>query len=96
MNWDWDNKKNRSNKKDHKLSFETAKLVFNDSLAVSRPDPYPDEARWQTIGCIGPVVVFVVHTYTELDPQTGEEGGRIISARKATSHERKTYEEGDF
>jgi uncharacterized DUF497 family protein len=29
-------------------------------------------------------------------PATGEETGRITSARKATVHERKAYEEGDF
>jgi hypothetical protein len=42
------------------------------------------------------VVVFVVHTWPEPDPDTGEEVGRIISARKATAHERRAYEEGVF
>ncbi len=75
---------------------ETAKLVFDDPLAASRPDPYPHEPRWQTIGMIGNVVVLVVHTWPEPDPVTGEKLGRIVSARKATSHERKAYEEGEF
>lgn len=48
------------------------------------------------MGLIGHVVVFVVHTWPELDPETGEEVGRIISARKATAHERRTYEAGQF
>ena len=39
------------------------------------------------------VVLFVVHTWPEVD-KTGEEVGRIISARKATGHERRAYEEG--
>ena len=40
--------------------------------------------------------VLVVHTWPQPDPDTGEEVGRIISARKATSHERRAYEEGAF
>jgi len=94
LRWIWDEDKNRINKRDHRLSFETAQLVFRDPLAASQPDPYPDEERWQTIGVIGRVVVFVVHTWPEPDPETGEATGRIISARKATVHERRAYEEG--
>lgn len=35
----------------------------------------------------------VVHTWPEVDPDTNEEVGRIISARKATKRERKAYRE---
>ena len=42
---------------------------------------------------IGNVVVIVVHTHPEPSSETGEEIGRIISARKATKHERRAYEE---
>ena len=42
---------------------------------------------------VGNVVVIVVHTEPEPDHETGEEVGRIISARKATKHERRAYEE---
>ena len=38
----------------------------------------------------------VVHTQPESDHETGEETGRIISARKATKHERRAYEEGIY
>lgn len=96
MRWTWDEAKNVRNCQKHKLSFETASLVFNDPLAVSRPDVYPDEARWQTIGMIGQLVVLVVHTLPEMDSATGEETGRIISARKATPHERRVYENDEF
>ena len=44
----------------------------------------------------GEVVVIVVHTWPEYDPDTRAEVGRIISARKATSQERKFYEEEYF
>jgi uncharacterized protein len=78
------------------LSFELAQYVFVDPLMVSRLDPYLDEERWQTIGLIGTLTIFVVHTWPEPDPLTGEETGRIISARVATPYERKAYEEESF
>ncbi|MGO8914481.1 MAG: BrnT family toxin [Stellaceae bacterium] len=97
MSWAWDPDKNERNKREHHgLSFETAQLVFDDPLALSRLDQHPDEERWQTIGVIGHVTVLVVHTTPTPKSDTGEEVGRIISARKATSHERKAYEEGEF
>lgn len=71
-------------------------MVFDDPLAVSRPDVHPDDDRWQTIGLVKAVLLFVIHTWPESDPITGEEIGRIISARKATSHERRAYEQGEF
>ncbi len=95
MRWTWDLRKNRINKRDHGFSFETAALVFDDPLAASKPDPGAEEERWHTVGVIGGVVVFVVHTWPEPD-EYGEKVGRIISARKATTHERKAYGEGDF
>jgi uncharacterized DUF497 family protein len=94
VNWIWDPGKDRLNKGKHGLSVATAQFVFDDPLALSRPDPHVDEERWQTVGSIGSVVVFVVHTWPE--QIEGSETGRIISARKATAHERRAYEEGDF
>lgn len=78
------------------MSFETAALVFDDPLMAHRRDPRSDEERWHTIGAIGGVVVIVAHTWPE--PRHGTEVGvgRIISARKATAHERRAYEEGNF
>ena len=98
MQWTWDDEKNQTNKRVHGLSFETAQYVFADPLAMSRPDPYPNEERWQTIGLIGSMIIFVVHTYPEFDSETAlaQEIGRIISARQATFHERRSYEEESF
>ena len=42
------------------------------------------------------LVVIVAHTWPKAKHGTNVEVGRIISARKATAHERKAYEEGDF
>lgn len=87
--WTWHHRKDRLNKAKHLIGFETAQLVFDDPWAVSRLDPESREERWQTLGSIGGVLVFVVHTFDE-------DAGRIISARKATKHESKAYEEGEF
>jgi len=90
----WDEAKNRSNLAKHKVSFATACLVFDDPHALSQLDRVVEgEQRWQTLGLIGGVVVLTVaHTYTE---EKGEEVIRIISARKATSYERKKYEQAE-
>jgi uncharacterized protein len=92
----WDEHKNALNRKNHGIDFETAQLVFSDSLALSRPDHYPYEERWQTVGLIGHVAILVIHTIIEKDSHMHEEVIRIISARKATKQERKAYEEGKF
>jgi uncharacterized DUF497 family protein len=94
--WTWKAAKSKINKQRHGLSFESAQLVFDDPLAASRHDPHVGEERWQTIGVIGSSVIFVVHTWSDIDSDTGEETGRIISARKATRYEREAYEEGNF
>jgi uncharacterized protein len=88
MHWTWDPKKAEANRAKHGVSFETAKAVFDDPLHLSQPDPHSDGDRWQTIGMVGPVLLLVVHTWPDEGPV-----GRIVSARKATAHERKAYEE---
>ena len=92
MRFVWDGGKNRRNLAKHKISFETAKLVFDDPLAISLRERVVDgEERWQTMGLIGGIVVILVaHTYIQ---EKEEEVIRIISARKATSHERRQYEQ---
>lgn len=94
MRFIWDDEKSRRNLAKHKVSFETAKLVFDDPHAISRVERVEDgEERWQTLGvAAGIVVLLVAHTYRE---EGGEEMIRIISARKATPRERTLYEQGD-
>jgi uncharacterized protein len=93
MRFEWDEKKNLANRRKHRVSFETATLVFEDPHAISVLERIAKgEERWQTVGMAGGVLVmFVAHTYRESD---GEEVVRIISARKATPRERSMYEEG--
>ena len=73
--------------------FETAERVFDDPLALTRPDPHPDGDRFRTVGVIGQMTVFVVHTAPEYDEASGAYTGMLISARKATPRERRNYEE---
>lgn len=89
----WDEKKSRRNLAKHRISFETAALVFDDPCSLSRFDRVQGgEERWHTLGSAGGVVILlVVHADVEID---GEEVIRIISARKATPQERRAYEEG--
>ena len=96
MYWTWDENKNCINKRKHGIGFETAQFVFGDPLMVQRQDPNSEDERWHTIGMISSVVVIVAHTWPGSEHETGLEVGRIFSARKATAHERRAYEEGDF
>jgi uncharacterized DUF497 family protein len=86
----WDEKKNRTNRRKHGVSFETAARIFEDPSVVSYRDRVVDEEeRWHSIGCAGGIaILLVVHTSEE---QHGEEQIRIISARKASPRERALY-----
>jgi uncharacterized DUF497 family protein len=87
----WDEEKSQSNLAKHGVSFDRAKLVFDDPWQLSQLDPCEDEERWQTLGLVnGVVILMVVHTVKEQEHE--EEEIRIISARKATRIERKAYE----
>ena len=84
----WDPRKAKANLKKHKVSFEEAVTVFGDPLALVVEDASYAE-RSILIGQSERLhVLFTV--YVERD----EGIVRIISARRATSHERKSYEEG--
>jgi uncharacterized DUF497 family protein len=84
----WDDRKNRTNRRKHGISFETAARIFDDPNVVSYLDRVvDDEERWHTIGCAGGIVL-VVHTSEE---QHGEEKIRIVPARKASPRERALY-----
>jgi uncharacterized DUF497 family protein len=89
--WTWDVEKAKKNLEKHKVSFALAERELGDPLSISAPDPFPDEERWRTLGSPsldGIVVLYVVHTWPDEDGV-----GRIISARRAESDERRDYEE---
>jgi uncharacterized protein len=90
MDWVWDPAKNEENRRKHGLPLSVGEVGLADPLALSQPDQHPDGDRWCTLCRVGHVTLFIVHTWP--DPEAGVPG-RIISVRKATSHERRAYEE---
>jgi uncharacterized DUF497 family protein len=90
MRWTWDPDKAAANRRKHGVSFELAAVALDDPLQLSLPDPHEDADRWRTLACAGPACLFIVHTL----PEGEDEEGRIVSARRATSRERRAYEEG--
>lgn len=91
--WAWDEKKDQANLIKHKIPFELAVRVFNDPLHVTIPDPCEGEERWRTFGQIQGVLILVVHTEPDETAASAPRLGRIISARRATSNERRLFEE---
>ena len=81
--FEWDYEKEQRNIKIHKISFETAKLVFNDDKRIEFFDVNHSDTEDHLI-TIGKVdkVLFVV--YTERGDKT-----RIISARPANQQPRR-------
>lgn len=92
LKFDWHAEKAYQNKLKHGVSFELASRVWDDPHHKILPEnTYAGEERWLAVGRIGLIaIVVVVHTYRT---QKGEDVVRIISARKATPHERKSYEQ---
>jgi len=88
MRLEWDETKNQANIRKHGFDFVDAAEMFRGALLVE-PDIREDygEQRWSGLGVVGGRIAKVI--FTERDAGTI----RIISLRKATSRERKQYEE---
>jgi len=84
----WDEDKGNQNKLEHRISFETAQYIFADPERLERIDRSEgnirQEERWQSLGKIDGKIYFVVYA-----DETGNT--RLISARLAEKHERRTY-----
>ena len=89
LNFEWDEEKSEANIRKHDISFEEAKTVFNDPLAmtISDPEHSSQEDRYIDMGMSSRGRVIVVW-YTERGPNI-----RIIGARKAARSQRRQYEE---
>jgi uncharacterized DUF497 family protein len=83
----WDPAKARSNLAKHGVSFDEGTTVFDDPDAHFYADLTHPE-RCVVLGYSRAARLLIVVHIEMLDEV------RMISARKATSHERKTYEEG--
>jgi uncharacterized protein len=84
----WDGHKADENARKHGVTFEEAATVFSDPLAlIIEDESQPENARiiGESIAARILLVVFV---------ERGHDVLRLISARRATRHERKRYEEG--
>ena len=89
MQFEWNTEKAKANLKNHRVSFDEAKTVFDDPLFVifADPDHSFEENRFVIMGESNQNRLLVV-SYTERPKST-----RLISAREATRPERKKYEE---
>ena len=85
----WDDKKNFTNQKKHKVSFEEAQSIFFDENAIEYYDPDHSESedRFLMLGLSHQVRILVV-SYTLREKGMAI---RIISARKATKKEQNVY-----
>ena len=89
LKFEWDGQKSANNKRKHGVSFEEAQTVFFDENAIEYPDPdhSDEEDRFLLLGCSYRLRILVVcHCFRESLVVV-----RIISARKATSRERRVY-----
>jgi uncharacterized DUF497 family protein len=89
LRFEWDERKAAVNAKKHGVSFEEAKSVFVDERAklIDDPDHSEDEERFVLLGLSSALrLLLVCHCYRG-------EGNviRMISARKATTKESKSY-----
>ncbi len=88
MTFEWDEAKNRANIRNHRIDFVDVQPLFDGPMFVSQ-DTRRDygEDRFVGIGLLHSAVIVVV--FVERRPDTI----RLISARKATRHERERLQE---
>lgn len=90
IKFEYDQRKNLTNQRKHRVSFEEAKTVFYDEYArlIQDADHSFEEDRFVILGLSANLrLLVVVHTYKKEN-----ETIRIISARKSTMNETKYYQ----
>ncbi|MDY6905826.1 MAG: BrnT family toxin [Thermodesulfobacteriota bacterium] len=93
-NFEWDPVKARNNRDKHAVTFDEAATVLKNpnALSIFDPDHSETKERWITLGISekGRLLI-VIHTFQEESEDAVTI--RIISSRKATKQEIKTYGE---
>jgi uncharacterized DUF497 family protein len=89
IRFEWDDRKAAANASKHGVTFDEARSVFFDERArlIDDPDHFNDEERFVLLGLSSSLrLLLVCHCYRSAGNVV-----RIISARKATKHESKSY-----
>lgn len=89
LQFDWDERKQKTNIRKHGVSFEEARTAFYDENAIQYfdPDHSEDEDRFLLLGMsIKPQILVVCHCFRESEILV-----RILSARKADKSEQQVY-----
>lgn len=87
MDFEWDAGKAAANRAKHGISFELAAQIFNRATLNLKTEEVDGEVRDTDIGVADNLVMIVV-THTDRQGRI-----RIISARKATSREKRWYDD---
>jgi uncharacterized protein len=89
LEFEWDRQKAARNLQKHRVSFEEATTVFEDTLSAtfSDPDHSNEEDRFIIVGMSDRRRLLIV---SHLERQ---QSIRIISARELTAYERRQYEQ---
>lgn len=92
LRFEWDPEKATANLAKHGVSFDEARLIFDDPLAQTVPDAAHalDENRLRTIGLASDGRILIVFHTDRGDTI------RIIGARRATKREQHDHEENSF
>ncbi len=86
MEFEWDERKNRTNKNKHDIDFESATKLWNDKNRIEIQTPFPIENRSILIGKIDKKLWSAIFTLRS-------NAIRIISVRRARRKEAKLYEQ---
>ena len=88
MTFDWDKAKNQANIRNHRIDFADVPPLFDGPMVV-KLDTRRDygEERFISVGLLHNAVILVVFVERKQDTI------RLISARKATQHERERFQE---
>ena len=85
MEFEWNESKRAANKRKHGVDFTSLAGAFEDPYRIETPEYVDSEERWKLIGRAAIGLLYVV--YIERDHDLI----RIISARRATASEARTY-----